>query len=81
MIDPRRLTDDQLMVILALASSLSRIKSQIEFLKNKDRAEDIMEVSRQLWIVVTDTGKKPQRAMEHNNPQWAGDEAARLSSK
>ena len=69
------------MVILALASSLSRIKSQMEFLKNKHCAEDIMEVSRQLWILVTDTGNKPQRAMEHDNLQWAGDEAARPSSK
>jgi len=69
------------MVILDFASCLPRVKSQIEFVKQNHRADEVREVSHQLRILVMDTPKKLRTAMEHDYAEWAGDELAGPPSK
>jgi len=68
-------------MILDFASSLPAVKSQNEFVKKNHRADDVLEVSRQLQILVKDTGKKLRTAMEHDYAELAGDEVAGRPSK
>jgi len=64
------------MVILDFTSSLPPVKSHIEFVKKNHRADDVREVSRQLRILVKNTAKKLQTAMEYDYAERAGHEVA-----
>ena len=66
-LDPGRLTEAQFDSVLVFASALSPIKSRIKFIKNKHHADDVKEIDRQLRILVKDTARKLQTAMEHES--------------
>ena len=68
-------------MILAFASSLPPVKSQIEFVKKNHPVDDSTEVSRQLRILVKDTAKKLRSAIEYDYRERAGDELAGPLSK
>ena len=68
-------------MILDFASALPPVKLQIKFVKKNHRADDVMEVSRQLRILVKDTDKKLRMAMEHDYAERAGEAVAGPPSK
>ena len=49
---------------MVFASALRPVKSRIKFIKNKHYADDVKEIDRQLKILVKDTARKLQTAME-----------------
>ena len=52
---------------MVFASALSPVKSRIKFIKSKYHADDVREIDRQLRILVRDTARKLQTAMEHES--------------
>ena len=69
--DPRRLTDSQLELVLGYARSLPPVADRIELVKTKHRADDVDEVERRLRILVKDTAKKLQTANERRRAERA----------
>ena len=67
LLDPGRLTEAQFDSVVVFARALRRVKSRIKFIKNKHHGDDVKEIDRQLWILVQDTARKLQRAMEHES--------------
>ena len=47
-------------MILGFAGDLLALKSQIEFVKKNDCADNVREVAPQLWILVKNNAKKLQ---------------------
>ena len=66
-LDPRWLKDVQFASVVVCASSIRPIKSRMKFIKNKQHANDVKEINRQLRILVKDTARKLQTAMEHES--------------
>ena len=66
-LDPGPLTEAQFDSVVVFASALSPVKSRIKFIKNMHHADDVKEIDRQLWILVKDTARKLQTAMEHES--------------
>ena len=66
-LDPGRLTEAQLESVIVFASALSPVKSHIQLIKKKHNSYDIKEIDHQLRILVKDTARKLQTAMEHDS--------------
>jgi len=62
--------------MLDFASSLSPVKSRIEFVKKNHCPDDVREVRRPLRIFVKDMAKKLRMAMEHDYTERACVEVA-----
>jgi len=63
-LDPGRLTETQVDLLLLFARGLSLVKDRIEFIKRQHHADDLLELNRHLKIVVRDSGKKLQTTKE-----------------
>ena len=70
--DPGRLTAAQFTSIVVLASSLNPVQSRIKLIKTKHHSDDVKEVYRQLRMLVRDTAKKLQTAMEREKAKSSG---------
>ena len=66
-LDPGWLTKAQFDSVVVFASALSPVKSCIKFIKNKYYVDDVKEIACQLWILVKDTARKLQTAIEHES--------------
>ena len=66
-LDPGRLTEAQFDPVVVLASARRPVKSRIKFIKSKHHADDVKEIDRQLKILVKNTARKLQTAMEHES--------------
>ena len=71
--DPRRLTAAQLTSFVVFASSLNLVQSHIKLIKTKHHSDDVKEVYRQLRMLVRDTARKLQTAIEREKAKHAGD--------
>ena len=80
--DPGRLTAAQFTSIVVFASSLNPVQSRIKLIKTKHHYDDIKEVYRQLRMLVRDTAKELQTAIEREKAK-RGDNgnAAKPASK
>ena len=80
--DPGRLTAAQFISIIVFTSSLNPFQSRIKLIKTKHHSDDVMEVYRQLRMLVRDTAKKVHRAMEREKAKRGGNsKVAKLASK
>ena len=70
--DPGRLTAAQFTSIVVFASSLNPVQSRIKLIKTKHHSDDVKEVHRQLRMLVRDTAKKLQTAMEREKAKRGG---------
>ena len=67
LLDPGRLTQAQFDSVGVVVSPLTPVKSRIKFIKNKHHADDVKEIDRQMRILVKDTARKLQTAMENES--------------
>ena len=70
--DPGRLTAAQLTSMVVFASSLNPVQSRIMLIKTKHHSDDVKEVYRQLRMLVRDTAKELQTAMERERAKRGG---------
>ena len=70
--DPGRLTAAQFTSIFDCTSSLNPVQLRIKLIKPKQYSDDVKEVYPQLRILVRDTAKKPQTAMESEKAKHSG---------
>ena len=66
-VSPGRLTGAQFDLVVVFATTLTPVKSRIKFIKNKHNPDDVKEIDRQLRILVKDTARKLQTAIEHES--------------
>jgi hypothetical protein len=74
--DPNKLTDTQLESVLAFARSPPPVSIRVELLKKQYRADDVVELDRQLKLLVKDTAQKLQTTIEHLNAEEEGGDGA-----
>ena len=72
-LDPERLTEAQFDSVVVFASALRPVKSRFKFIKNKHHTDDVKEIDRQLRILVKDTARKLQTAMEQESAKRGPD--------
>ena len=63
-LDPGCLTESDVDSISLFARDLSPVKQRIKLIKREHHADDLLELNLHLRILVRDTGKKLQTAME-----------------